>query len=659
MHRIALISEHASPLGAPGGRDSGGQNVYVDRLARWLARMGYHVDVFTRRDSPTLPQVVEFAPGARVVHVPAGPAAVVPKEKLLPYMPAFTEWLLRFLNRHGRYDLVHANFFMSGLVAAEVKRACGIPFVVTFHALGRVRRLHQGQADTFPAERLAIEDRIVAEADRIIAECPQDEEDLVRLYGADLDRLAIIPCGFDPEELWPVDKPLARMALGLERDEPLLLQLGRLVPRKGVDTVIRALARLRRRHGITARLLIVGGESEEPDPRATPEIGRLQEIAAAEGVAEAVTFAGRKGREALKFYYSAADVFITTPWYEPFGITPLEAMACGTPVIGANVGGIKYSVRDGETGYLVPPNDPDAVAERAALLLCHPQLRAALGRRAIAHVRTHFTWEEVARRMAALYEELLAPVDGARVTAVRRGLEEAAATLQAAGRFLGPATVTVADHIAACFAQGGKLLICGNGGSAADAQHFAGELVGRFKQPTRPGLPALALCADSAVLTACGNDYGYEDAFARQVEAFGRPGDVLVAISTSGRSRNVIRALETARRLSLGTIALLGGDGGAMQALAEQVLVVPSADTQHVQEAHIALIHLICDLVEQRLTGGPRAGNGRRQQDLPSSPLSWALTSRPPSAINGRGEGRRPSSPAGSGKTAAKRSEAG
>ncbi len=605
MRRIALISEHASPLGAPGGTDSGGQNVYVDRLARWLARMGYRVDVFTRRDNPALPQVVELVSGARVVHVPAGPATAVPKEKLLPYMPAFTEWVLRFLARHGRYDLVHANFFMSGLVAAEVKRACGIPFVVTFHALGRVRRLHQGEADTFPTERLAIEDRIVAEADRVIAECPQDEEDLVRLYGADLDRVTVIPCGFDPEELWPVDKPLARMALGLERDTPLLLQLGRLVPRKGVDTVVRALAHLRHGHGVPARLIIVGGESEEPDARVTPEIGRLQAIAAAEGVADAVTFAGRKGREALKFYYSAADVFVTTPWYEPFGITPLEAMACGTPVIGASVGGIKYSVRDGETGYLVPPNDPEAVAERAALLLCHPRLREALGRRAIAHVHARFTWEEVARQVAALYEELLAPACDARIAAVRCGLEAAATTLRAAGRTLAPATVAAAETIAACFAQGGKLLVCGNGGSAADAQHFAGELVGRFKQAERPGLPAIALGADPAVLTACANDYGYDDAFARQVEALGRPGDVLVGISTSGRSRNVVRALETARRLGLRTVALLGGDGGAVLPLAEQVLVVPSTDTQHVQEAHIALIHLICELVEQRLAAWP------------------------------------------------------
>src|SRR5262249_43770044 len=153
---------------------------------------------------------------------------------------------------------------------------------------------------------------------------------------------------------------------GLHPDEPLILQLGRMVRRKGVENVIRGFACLLRRHGISARLLIVGGETSEPDPAATPEIGRLMSVAREEGVEGLVLFVGRRDREMLKYYYSAADVFVTTPWYEPFGITPVEAMACGTPVVGANVGGIKFTVRDGEAGYLVPPEDPEALAERLA-----------------------------------------------------------------------------------------------------------------------------------------------------------------------------------------------------------------------------------------------------------------------------------------------------
>ena len=180
-----------------------------------------------------------------------------------------------------------------------------------------------------------------------------------------------------------------------------------MVPRKGVDNVVRGFARLIRDERLAARLVIVGGESDEPDPVRTPEIGRLAAIAREEGVIEQVTFVGRKGRDELKYYYSAADVFVTTPWYEPFGITPLEAMACGTPVIGAEVGGIKYSVRDGETGYLVPPNDADALGQRLGQLFRQPQLLRRFSQHAVERVNRLFTWRRVAAQIADVYEEIL------------------------------------------------------------------------------------------------------------------------------------------------------------------------------------------------------------------------------------------------------------
>lgn len=409
MRRVALISEHASPLATLGGVDSGGQNVYVGQVARLLAEQGWMVDVFTRRDRPDLANRIGWCEGASVIPVPAGPPEPVRKEDLLPYMGAFATWILRFARRHRiTYDVVHANFFMSALVAADLKRATGTPFTVTFHALGRVRRLYQRGSDAFPEERLEIEDRAVAEADRVIAECPQDELDLIELYGADPTRLVTIPCGFDPSEFWPIAKPAARAALGLDPAELILLQLGRMVPRKGVDNVIRGLARLRNRHGLAARLLVVGGESREPDPIRTPEIGRLQRIARREGVTDAVTFIGSRGRHELRDYYGAADVFITTPWYEPFGITPVEAMACGTPVIGSNVGGIKTTIDDGRTGFLVPPKDPDALADRLADLLRDPARLRAFGRAAVRRANRQYTWQRVADAIADLYMEIIA-----------------------------------------------------------------------------------------------------------------------------------------------------------------------------------------------------------------------------------------------------------
>jgi len=609
--QIALISEHASPLGILGGTDSGGQNLYVGQLAKNLAAGGDEVDIFTRRDSELLPETAEWVHGVRIIHVPAGPPAVVRKERLLPYMDEFTAYVLRFCQcQRKAYDLMHANFWMSGLVAAEIKRSLGIPFVITFHALGRVRRLHQKEADEFPDERFAIEDRLVSEADRIVAECPQDEEDLIRLYNADPGKITIIPCGFDPAELWPESKALARVALGFPPDERLLLQLGRVVPRKGIDTVIQGFARLHKQYGIAARLLVVGGETDTPDLQANTEFARLRALAEEEGVADRVVFVGRRGRDELKHYYNAADLFITTPWYEPFGITPVEAMACGTPVIGANVGGIKFTVRDGETGYLVPAKDPAAIAERVAHLYQHPKLMNLLRRQAIRRANDLFTWQKVAAAMTSLYEEVLVasqPVqhhEADQLEVIDRGFDELFAVLQEARRRIRGSVSEAATLLGACFAQQGKVLICGNGGSAAEAQHCAAELVGRFKRPDRPGLPALALTADTAFLTAWSNDSGYEHIFARQIEALGRAGDVLLGISTSGRSRNLIQAFQTARRCGVRSISLLGGDGGEVRSLADVAIVVPSNSTQHVQEVQLLVIHLCCELVEERLAAG-------------------------------------------------------
>ncbi|MBE0475914.1 MAG: glycosyltransferase [Coriobacteriia bacterium] len=607
MRKVALVSEHASPLGALGGVDSGGQNVYVAQLAAHLARLGWTVDVFTRADAVGLPETTEAAPGVRVVHVPAGPARFVRKEDMLPYMGEFSDFFEGYARRE-RYALLHANFFMSALVAAEVKRRTATPFVVTFHALGEVRRMHQGNADGFPEERLAIERRAVAEADRVIAECPQDLEDLVGLYGADPSRTPVVPCGFDPGELWPVDRVEARLRLGLDSDRAMVLQLGRMVPRKGVDTVVRALAHLRGAHGVEADLVVVGGESSEPDPRVTPEIGRLLGIADECGVGDLVRFAGSKPRDELRYFYGAADVFVTVPWYEPFGITPLEAMACAKPVVGSAVGGIKHTVVDGETGFLVPPKEPEALAARLAALLAEPRVARRFGEAGRKRALRLFTWEVAARQLDEVYREvaesaaavpLAAPKTADPRDAVARSIDGALAALDASRGAATEDAARVAGALRECLERGGKLLVCGNGGSAADTQHFVAELVCLFRRRDRRPMRAIALTADAAVMTAWSNDAGFEEVFARQVEALGEPGDALLAISTSGRSANVTRALRTARLLGMSCLALLGGDGGEALRDTDAAVVVPSHDTPRVQEVHITLLHAIAEVLEE------------------------------------------------------------
>ncbi len=417
--RVALISEHASPLAIPGGRDCGGQNVYVGQVALGLARLGIRVDVFTRRDDMTLPEIVEWGRGVRVVHVPAGPARPLRKEDMLPYMEDFGRYLDSWLRQgRGRYDLVHANFFMSGMVARELRERWGLPFVMTFHALGAVRQLHQGGWDEFPRDRNLIESEIVADADVILAECPQDAKDLGTFYGAASQKLRIVPCGFDPGQFSPMDQRMARQAIGVAVEGPLFIHVGRMVPRKGIDTIIEAVARLRDQYGMHARLLIVGGETDRPDARSTPEIGRLEGIAANLGVADRVIFAGRRRPDQLRPYYCAADLLITTPWYEPFGITPLEAMACATPVIGSAVGGIKYTVHHKKTGYLVPARNAAAVALYMAHALREPEELESLGRGALARATSSFTWQKVASMVSEIYQEITSRGDASRGGAI-------------------------------------------------------------------------------------------------------------------------------------------------------------------------------------------------------------------------------------------------
>lgn len=402
--RIAFISDHASPLASLGSVDTGGQNVYVTELTKQLATRGYLIDVYTRRDDPHIAKVKQLAPGVRVIHVTAGPQAVIAKEEMLQYMPEFESNMLAFIaDTQLRYELIHANFFMSALVAMGIKKKLDIPFVVTFHALGHVRRIHQAENDQFPVERLAIEEAAVKEADHIIAECPQDQDDLICYYNAQPEKIKIIPCGFSSLEFYPIAKSIARGIIGLPQKENILLQLGRMVRRKGIDNVIRALPHLKSKSSQPFKLVIVGGDS---DLENCPEYQRLRNIAIELGIQDAVQFVGRKDREQLKFYYSAADLFITTPWYEPFGITPLEAMACGTPVIGANVGGIKYSIADGETGTLIPPNDPKKLAQAINEIASNKPLLKQLGKNAIRRVNTHFTWKNVAELADELYQKL-------------------------------------------------------------------------------------------------------------------------------------------------------------------------------------------------------------------------------------------------------------
>jgi D-inositol-3-phosphate glycosyltransferase len=397
--RIAMVSEHASPLAVLGGVDAGGQNVHVAALATAMARQGADVVVHTRRDDVALPRTVRLAPGVLVDHVMAGPPTAVPKDDLLPYMDDFAVDLHRQW-RADRPDVVHAHFWMSGKAALAAARPLGIPVVMTFHALGIVKRRHQGDRDTSPEGRLDLEGQLVRECDRVVATCTDEVFELLRL-GGDSRRISVVPCGVDLSLFRP-DAPSEPRTPGLRR----VVCVGRLVERKGVGNAIEALGRLRAAGGPDTELVVAGGpDAAELD--ADPEVARLREVARTAGVEDRVVFRGRVSREGLPALFRSADVAVCVPWYEPFGIVPLEAMACGTPVIASAVGGLIDTVVHGRTGLHVPPRRPDVLAEVLGDLLADDERLTALGRAAARRARTKYSWDRVAAQTLQSYEDLL------------------------------------------------------------------------------------------------------------------------------------------------------------------------------------------------------------------------------------------------------------
>jgi glycosyltransferase involved in cell wall biosynthesis len=393
--RIAMVSEHASPLAAMGGpglggADGGGQNVHVYALAAELGRLGHRVTVYTRRDSPRLPVRVEMAPGVTVEHVPAGPPRLLAKDLLLPYMPAFGRYLARRWAADPP-DLAHAHFWMSGLAALAAAKDLDLPVLQTFHALGVVKRRHQGAMDTSPPERLPLERSVAVRATAIVSTSAEEAAEL-RGWGVPAERVHVVPCGVEIDRFRPDGPAYPRS------DLRRLLYLGRLVERKGVDAVVEALA------DIPGTELLIAGGPPRDRLGGDPDVRRLRAAVARAGVADRVTFLGRTAHGEVPALIRSADVVVSVPWYEPFGIVPVEAMACGVPVAASPVGGHVDSVVDGVTGVHVPARDPAAIAARLRDLLADGPRRRSLGAAAAHRARSRYSWERVARQTQAAYD---------------------------------------------------------------------------------------------------------------------------------------------------------------------------------------------------------------------------------------------------------------
>ncbi|MGH2692923.1 MAG: glycosyltransferase [Actinomycetota bacterium] len=413
--RIAVISLHTSPLDQPGTGYSGGMNVEIRTLAGLLGDRGVAVDVFTRCAGRGVPEVEDLGPLARVIQVEAGPCDDVAGPELPALVPAFADGLARREAELGPYDLVHSHYWLSGSAAAGAARRWGVPLVTSFHTLAEVKNLAMGEGEPLePLARVAGERRAIRAADLVVVPTREDAHPLIELYGADPGQIRVVPPGVDTGLFYPRDRDEARKRLGVGTG-PLILFLGRLQRLKGPDLAVRAFAEaLRADLAATAdaTLLIVGGPSGPACDSVRPW---LEGVVAEEGVSDRVRFVPPQAHEGLPWLYSAADVLIMPSWTESFGLAALEAQACGTPVVAADVGGLRHVVRDGAGGFLVDGRDPRAYADRALRVLTSAELAAQLSRRAVSHAAA-FPWEKTVEGLLDAYGELLPELETAQAS---------------------------------------------------------------------------------------------------------------------------------------------------------------------------------------------------------------------------------------------------
>ncbi len=409
---IAMLSVHTGPLAALGSKETGGMNVYVRELSRELARRGHRVDVFTRSQDPFAPRIDtnRLEHGARVVLVKAGPEAPYDKRRLFDHLPEFAHGVQAFAEKEKiRYDVYHAHYWLSGWVARELQQCRAAPVVQMFHTLGVMKNLvARSEEDRETEHRIAVEREIMGFADRIVAATPRDRQQMIDLYSASADRIAIIPPGVDLNLFRPIPAIEAKEFIETPADDHTVLFVGRIDPIKGIDVWFKAMALLVEENPDLREKMcvcLIGGDVDE-ELTTDAELARLESLKEELDIGDLVTFLGRRAQESLPYYYSAADAVVMPSLYESFGMVALEAMACGTPVVASDVGGLSFVVRDGETGYLVPEGDPRAFADCLGRLLRDPELRARLGARG-KEIARDYAWPKIADQIEQAYQTVI------------------------------------------------------------------------------------------------------------------------------------------------------------------------------------------------------------------------------------------------------------
>jgi D-inositol-3-phosphate glycosyltransferase len=404
---IALISDHGDPAAEIGREEAGGQNVYVRQVGESLARLGWQVDMFTRKVRPEDATIVQHSPHCRTIRLVAGPQEFISRDRLMDYMPEFVEAFQKFQAKEGsNYPLIHTNYWLSAWVGLQLRQRANVQLIHTYHSLGAVKYQTVAPPES-AALRLQVEKQILEEADCIVATSPQ-EDFMLRSLVSEQGNVQVIPCGTDLENFRAIPRAEARTKLGFTSQEKIVLYVGRFDPRKGIETLVRAFAQLRQASEAAdnIKLVIVGGS--EPGQADGLERDRIGALVEGLGIADAVVFAGRVGHDLLPTYYTAADVCVIPSHYEPFGLVAIEAMACGTPVVASAVGGLRFTVLPEETGLLAPPQDVAAFASCIDRILSDELWAKKLRKRATERVQQNFSWSSVAVQLSDLYRRSLA-----------------------------------------------------------------------------------------------------------------------------------------------------------------------------------------------------------------------------------------------------------
>ena len=419
VKRIAMLSVHTCPLATLGGKETGGMNVYVRDLGRELSRRGIYVDVYTRSQNATIPHVSNsLAERGRVIHVKAGPEKPYNKNRVYNHLDEFVTGVqTQAESDRITYDIIYSHYWLSGIAAQKLRRQWDIPFVQMFHTMAEMKnRVAQSPAEREPDRRSNCEGEIMHWADRLIAATPLEKNQMTWLYGAPADKISIVPPGVDLERFQPLDKVESRGFVGIPPDDKLILFVGRIQPLKGIDTLIRALALLRKQAPTLAEnicVCIIGGDPNPDSELEQAELNRLQALQAELDIADLVTMLGAKEQDTLVYYYSAAEMVVMPSLYESFGMVALEAMACGTPVVASDVGGLSFNIEDGYNGYLVPGRNAQAMADKIALLLKYRVLRDQLAEQARLWV-SRYSWANIADELLENFEQTLSGYNGSK-----------------------------------------------------------------------------------------------------------------------------------------------------------------------------------------------------------------------------------------------------